>query len=122
MASLAKPRQLSSFGLTVASPWRGGTTPSGPRMRSGQTLRNNKIGRRRILTIDAEIDRAIERAKSGRGEPLVTEVEYRLGTGLDLLILKLSDGHRHVIPREELPGLQSATKEQLSERSIRKVD
>jgi hypothetical protein len=45
-------------------------------------------------------------------------VEYKAGPGLDLLILKLSDGHRHVIPREELQGLQSATKEQLGRVEI----
>jgi len=61
-----------------------------------------------------EIDRAIERAKKVRRGPLVTEVEYKAGPELDLLILKLSDGHRHVIPREELQGLQSATKEQIA--------
>jgi len=81
-------------------------------------MRRNKIGRHRILTSDAEIDRAIERAKSIRGEPLVTEVEYRPGPGLDLLILRLSDGRRHVIPREELQGLQSATKEQIARVEI----
>jgi Protein of unknown function (DUF2442) len=41
-------------------------------------------------------------------------VDYRPGSGLDLLILKLSDGHRHVIPREDLQGLRSATKEQIA--------
>jgi hypothetical protein len=41
-------------------------------------------------------------------------VEYRPSPGLDLLILKLSDGRRHLIPREDLQGLQSATKEQIA--------
>jgi hypothetical protein len=45
-------------------------------------------------------------------------VEYKAGPELDLLILKLSDGHRHVIPREELQGLQSATKEQIARVEI----
>ncbi|MGA7295192.1 MAG: DUF2442 domain-containing protein [Terriglobales bacterium] len=74
--------------------------------------------RHRISTSDAEIDRAIERAKTLRDEPLVTEVEYRPGPGLNLLILKLNDGHRRVIPREELQGLQSATKEQIARVEI----
>ena len=72
----------------------------------------------RIVTSDVEIDRAIARAKSLQGEPLVEEVEYRPGPGLDLLILKLNDGHRHVIPREDLQGLQSATKEQIARVEI----
>ena len=72
----------------------------------------------KVITSDAEIDRAIERAKNLRKEPLVTEVEYEPGPGLDLLILKLSDGHRYVIPREELQGLQAATKEQITRVEI----
>jgi Protein of unknown function (DUF2442) len=74
--------------------------------------------RHKVAITDAEFDRAIERAKKLRREPLVTAVEYKAGPGLDLLILKLSDGHRHVIPREELQGLQSATKELLERVEI----
>jgi hypothetical protein len=48
----------------------------------------------------------------------VTEVEYRPGAGLDLLILKLSDGHRQLIPREDLEGLQGATREQIAQVKI----
>jgi hypothetical protein len=70
------------------------------------------------MTTDAEIDRAIEHAKSMQSEPRVTEVEYRPEQGLDLLILKFKDGHRHVIPREDLQGLQSATKEQIARVEI----
>jgi hypothetical protein len=70
------------------------------------------------VTSGAEIDRAIERAKSSRDEPLLSEVEYRPGSGLDLLILKLTDGRRHVIPREDLQGLESATKEQIERTEI----
>ena len=78
----------------------------------------HKITRHRSVTTNAEIDRAMERAKSLQDEPRVTEVEYRPGSGLDLLILKLSDGHRHMIPREDLQGLQSATKEQIAQVEI----
>jgi hypothetical protein len=74
--------------------------------------------RHKVAITDAEFDRAIERAKKLRRDPLVTAVEYKSGPGLDLFILKLSDGHRHVIPREELQGLQSATKEQLGRVEI----
>ncbi len=76
------------------------------------------IARHDIVTSDAEIDRAIERAKNLRSEPLVSAVEYRPGPGLDLLILKLSDGNRRVIPREDLQGLQSATKGQVARIEI----
>jgi hypothetical protein len=76
------------------------------------------IAKRKIVTTDAEIDRAIERAKNLQSEPRVIEVEYKPGAGLDLLILKLSDGHRHLIPREDLQGLRSATKEQIARVEI----
>jgi hypothetical protein len=78
----------------------------------------NKIVRHKVLTTDAEIDRAIERAKRLRAEPLVAEIEYRPGTGLDLFILKLTDGRRRVLPREELQGLQSGTREQFARVEI----
>ena len=81
-------------------------------------MASNKINRHKVTTTDAEIDRAIERAKTVREGPLVTEVEYRPGPGLDLFILKLNDGRRQVIPREELQGLQSGTKEQLARIEI----
>ena len=81
-------------------------------------LARQKVAPHKIVTTDAEIDRAIERARQLRMEPLVTQVEYRPGTGLDLFILKLSDGRRYVIPREELQGMQSATNEQLARVEI----
>jgi hypothetical protein len=76
------------------------------------------MSKHKIVTTDAEIDRAIERAQSLQNEPRVVKVEYRPGAGLDLLILTLSDGHRHLIPREDLEGLQSATKEQIAQVEI----
>ncbi|MGD0790404.1 MAG: DUF2442 domain-containing protein [Terriglobales bacterium] len=81
-------------------------------------MARREIAQHKIVTTNAEIDRAIERAKSLQNEPRVTEVEYRPGSGLDLLILKLSDGHRHMIPREDLQGLRSATKEQIARVEI----
>jgi hypothetical protein len=81
-------------------------------------MAKQKPARHEIVTTNAEIDRAIARAKSLQNEPRVTEVEYRPGSGLDMLILKLSDGHRHMIPREDLQGLQSATKEQIAQVEI----
>ena len=81
-------------------------------------MAKHKIVRHKIVTSDAEIDRAIEHARQLPSEPRVTEVEYRPGPGLDLLILKLSDGRRHLIPREDLQGLQSATKEQIARVKI----
>jgi hypothetical protein len=76
------------------------------------------MAKHKIVTTNAEIDRAIEQARSLRSELRVTEVEYRPGPGLDLLILRLSDGRRHLIPREDLQGLQSATKDQIARVEI----
>ncbi|MBB6145594.1 hypothetical protein HNQ77_003555 [Silvibacterium bohemicum] len=76
------------------------------------------MAKHRIVTTDAEIDRAIARAESLEGELRVTAVEYRPSPGLDLLILKLSDGHRLLIPREDLEGLQSATRDQIARVEI----
>jgi len=81
-------------------------------------MARHKVSQQRIVTTDAEIDRAIERGKDLRREPLVTAVEYRPGPGLDLIILKLNDGSRRAIPREDLQGLRSATKDQLARVEI----
>lgn len=72
----------------------------------------------KVVATDEEIDRAIERAASLRDEPRVVRVDYRPGRGLNLLVLSLSDGHRHVIPVEDVEGLQSATREQIGEVEI----
>lgn len=74
--------------------------------------------RHRVVTSDREIDLALERTRKLREGPRVTAVEYRPGAGLDLMILQLSDGRRHMIPREDLQGLQSATKEQIARVEI----
>jgi Protein of unknown function (DUF2442) len=76
------------------------------------------IVRHQVVTTDAEINRAIKQAQSLKSESRVTGVEYRPGPGLDLLILKLSDGRRQLIPREDLQGLQSATREQIARVEI----
>jgi hypothetical protein len=78
----------------------------------------HKLIQHKIVTTDAEIDRALEHARNLPSEPRLIEVEYRPGPGLDLLILKLSDGHRLLIPREDLQGLQSATREQIARVEI----
>ena len=78
----------------------------------------HRVAKHKVVTTGGEIDRTIDRAKRVQSEPRVTEVEYKPGLGLDLLILKLSDGHRHLIPREDLQGLHSATKEQIAQVEI----
>lgn len=76
------------------------------------------MGKHKVVTTDAGIDRAIARAAAVGREPRVVSVEYRPGAGLDLLILKLSDGRREIIPREDLQGLANATRAQVSHVEI----
>jgi hypothetical protein len=76
------------------------------------------MAKHKNVTTDAEIDRAIAQSQALQNEPRVTAVEYRPGPGLDLLILKLTDGHRFLIPREDLQGLRSASKEQVAQVEI----
>jgi hypothetical protein len=83
-----------------------------------QDMERRKNRQRSIATTDVEIARAIERAKRLRNELLLTGVEYKPGPGLDLIILKLSDGRRHAIPRELLQGLESGTSNQIAHVEI----
>lgn len=70
------------------------------------------------LTTDEEIDAAIERAKLNADEPLIVEAVYRPGPGLEFLELKLTDGRRLLIPREELGELKNATDAQATDLLI----
>lgn len=68
----------------------------------------------KVITTDEEIDQALERAKQIDEEVRALSVEYKPGRELDLLILKLSDGSRRLIPREDIEGLQKATRAQIA--------
>ena len=72
----------------------------------------------KVVATGADIDRAIEQARSLGDEPRVVDVEYAPEVDLDLLILKLSDGRSHLIPREDLQGLQGATRDQIARVEI----
>ena len=76
------------------------------------------MAKHKVVTTDAEIDRAIRAAKQLADEPRVAQVEYRPGHGLDLLIMKMRDGRRVLIPREDLEGLQHARREEIAEVEI----
>ena len=80
--------------------------------------RARKAARAKVVATNAGIDRAIERARRLREGPLVKEVEYRPEPSLDLVILKLTDGSRRMIPREDLQGLETGTTEQLARIEI----
>ena len=70
----------------------------------------------KVLTTDAEIDAALERAKEFDKEPRVARAEYN--RDLDVVVLHLNTGRRLVIPREELQGLEGASEAQLAEIEI----
>ena len=64
-----------------------------------------------VITTDAEIAAALEKAKRHANDPLAQTVEHI--PGLNLLIVGLSNGRRLVLPIEDLQGLGSATHEQI---------
>jgi hypothetical protein len=65
-----------------------------------------------MTAIDAEVDAALEAARNEPEEALITEAVYHPEPGLEFLMLKLTDGRRLLIPREELGELKNATPEQ----------
>lgn len=64
------------------------------------------------LTTEEEIDAALERAKARPREPNALAAEYN--RALDVILIRLDDGRRLILPREELQGLEDATEAQLS--------
>ena len=64
-----------------------------------------------VVTTDAEIEAALERAKLHDSEPLAQTVEHV--PDLKLLIVGLSNGRRLVLPIEDLQGLGKATHQQI---------
>ena len=71
-----------------------------------------------LTTTDEEIEAALEEARNAPEEPLIVEAAYRGEPGLEFLMLKLSDGRRLLIPREELGELKNATVEQATDLII----
>lgn len=70
------------------------------------------MGRYKLTTTDAEIDAALEAAKNAPEEPRIVEATYHSEPELDLFVLKISDGRRLVLPREDLQALKGSTPEQ----------
>jgi hypothetical protein len=76
------------------------------------------MARHKVVTTTDEIDQALDSAKKQGEATLVTAVEYRSSPDLDMLVLRLSDGHRHLVARENVEGLQGATTEQIAHVEI----
>jgi hypothetical protein len=70
----------------------------------------------KILMTDEDIDRALEAAAALPARPSAISGEYN--RSLDLVLLKIDNGDRLVIPREQLQGLENATEAQLSDIQI----
>jgi hypothetical protein len=69
-----------------------------------------------VLTTDEEIDAALAEAKLLPERPRALSAEYH--RELDLIVLKIDNGERLVIPREQLQGLEDATEAQLADIQI----
>jgi hypothetical protein len=72
----------------------------------------------RDLTTDADIDAALERARldTEPDDPKALSAEYV--RSLDLVLLKIDNGTRLAIPREQMQGLERATPKQLAHIEI----
>ena len=64
-----------------------------------------------MITTDAQIEAAFERAKFHDNEPRAQTVEYV--PNLKLLIIGLSNGRRLVLPLEDVQGMGKARKKQI---------
>jgi hypothetical protein len=64
-----------------------------------------------VITTDAEIKAALERAKLCDSDPRALAVEHI--PAIKLLIVRLSNGRRLVLPIEDLQGLGNATHQQI---------
>ena len=71
-----------------------------------------------LTTTDEEIEAALEEARNAPEEVTILEAAYRPEPGLDFLMLRLSDGRRLLIPKEELGELKHATPEQAADLTI----
>ena len=68
-----------------------------------------------LETTDEDIDAALYRAREQGELPRIVEATYRPERELDLFVLKISDGRRLVIPREDLQALAGSTPEQAAD-------
>jgi hypothetical protein len=78
------------------------------------------FGRRRMgkpvtMIREEEVDAALEAAADARKEPLIESAAYFPEPGMEFLMLRLDDGRRLLVPREELSELKNATAEQAAD-------
>ena len=75
------------------------------------------MNKSKIVITDREIEAALEEAKSQ--PPYATALSAEYNRALDLVIIRIDNGQRLVIPREQLQGLDRATPEQLAKVEVR---
>lgn len=68
--------------------------------------------------LDARVDAALERAKREPEPTLILSAVYHPEPGMEFLEMKLSDGRRLLVPREELGELKNATAEQAADLRV----
>lgn len=66
----------------------------------------------KMTTTDEEIEAALEEARNAPPELTIVEAAYHPEPGMEFLMLKLSDGQRLLVPKEQLGELKDATPEQ----------
>ena len=69
------------------------------------------MAKHKVGTTVQEIREALDRAKALPPEPYLVKVSYH--AKLDVFLLELNDGSRHFVPRENLQGLQNASRKQI---------
>jgi hypothetical protein len=67
---------------------------------------------------DAEIDAWLEEARQDTSPPDPSALSAEYIRSLDLVLIKIDDGSRLTIPREQMQGLENATPEQLAHIEI----
>jgi len=66
-----------------------------------------------VLTTSKQIAGTVKRSKANLRET-VTATEVTYAPSLDVLVLKISNGTRCIVPREQLQGLQEASRKEIS--------
>ncbi|SNT24807.1 Protein of unknown function [Granulicella rosea] len=69
-----------------------------------------------VVTTEAEFETALEKARIHDNDPVAQSVSYV--SGLNLLIVGLSNGRRLALPLEDLQGLTGATAKQMENHEL----
>lgn len=77
------------------------------------------MAKHRVVSTPRDIDKAIEAGRLYQDkEVLAVGVAYDPSPGRDYLTLHLSNGHRHLIPREDVQGMEGASEAAIEDVQI----